>query len=268
MAVTLPVWLSISMWTSTVSGGSAGADGRVGGFLLQFADVLLGGVGDHALHHVADHGQGHADGGDDLGVLGDGVLQAHLLGAVGHQGGRAAAAAHQLHGVVVQLVLLGQGVDAGVDLLKVLVQDLGGQFLHRDAQLVGHRLHALAGRAGVAVGEVLGLDQAQHVGGVGVGEADALAAGQTDGHVVGGVARFGAEHLDGQRAGVDLLLGGEAGVLTAGDVGRTGAHVLHAVVVDTDHGAAGAAQDAHIQGVDVGVVAADLGVVHARDGRS
>src|SRR5699024_12196424 len=65
-------------------------------------------------------------------------------------------AADQLHGVVVQLVLLGQGVDAGVDLHKVFVEDLGGQLFDSDAQLVRHGLHALAGRAGVAVGEVLG----------------------------------------------------------------------------------------------------------------
>ena len=244
-------------------GRSTGTDGGVGSFLLQLLDVFLGRVRDNTFDNVTNHGQGNTDGGDDLGVLGDGVLQAHLLGAVGDQRGSTAAAANQLHGVVVQLILVSQGVDAGVDLLEVLVQDLGSQLLNGDAQLVSNGLHALAGSAGVAVCEVLLVDQAQHVGSVGVGEADTLAACQFDGNVVRGVTRLRAQHLDGQRAGVDLLLRSEAGVLAASDVGGTGADVLNAMVVDTDHGTTGAAQDADIQRVDVGIVAADLGVVNA-----
>ena len=44
-----------------------------------------------------------------------------------------AAAAHQLHAVMVKLILFCQGVDGCVNLFKVLIQDLGRQFLHRDA---------------------------------------------------------------------------------------------------------------------------------------
>ena len=58
-------------------------DGHFLGFLLDLTDVLGGGVGDDTLHHVPDHGQGHTDGGNDLGVLGQGVTHIQLLGGVG-----------------------------------------------------------------------------------------------------------------------------------------------------------------------------------------
>lgn len=65
--------------------------------------------------------------------LGNAVLKPHLSCAVRHKGSSTAAAAHQLHAVMVKLILFCQGVDGCVNLFKVLIQDLGRQFLHRDA---------------------------------------------------------------------------------------------------------------------------------------
>src|SRR5699024_9905116 len=90
----------------------------------------------------------------------------------------------------------------------------------------------------------------------------ALAVGQADRHIVVGVAGFGAEELH-LRVN-DLVLVGVDGVVQAGDVGRTGAHVDDALLVGADHAAAGAAQNAHVQAADVGGVAADDGVVDGR----
>ncbi len=162
---------------------------------------------------------------------------------------------------MLELVLLSQVVDALVDLLEGLIHDLGRQLFHRDVQAVGDGLHGLAGGVGVAVREVLRLHQAQHVGRAGVGDGDALAALQADDDIVGGVAGLRADQLDLRID--DLLLRRKDGVLAAGDVRGTRADVDDVAVVDTDHGTAGGAEDAHVQRVDVSGVAADDGVVNA-----
>ena len=47
-------------------------------------------------------------------------------------------------------------------------------------------------------------------------------------------------------------------------MGGTRSYVHNRLVVDTHHGSACAAQDTHIQGTDIGVMSADLGIVNAR----
>ena len=47
-------------------------------------------------------------------------------------------------------------------------------------------------------------------------------------------------------------------------MGGTRSHVHNRLVVNTHHGAACAAQDTHIQGTDICVMSANLGIVNAR----
>ena len=146
-------------------------------------------------------------------------------------------------------------------MLVGLVQDLTAALLHGHAHIVGQRLDALPGGLHVAPGVVAFLDVAQHIGGAGVGDGHPLAALELDADIVGGVALLGGEEL--QLRLLNLLRRGVNGVAQTRDVSGTGANVQNLLVAGTHHGAAGHALNLHVQGVDVGVVTAHGGVLHA-----
>ena len=238
----------------------AALDGLVDGLGLDGTDVLRRGVGHNALNDIAHHRQCHTDGGNDLGVFGDGVAQPHLVRAEADQSGCAAADTNQTDLVFFQAVLGGQLGDDRLDLLVGAGQDLGGDFLDRLAHVVRQRLHGLAGSVGVAVGEVVGGNQPQHVRGTGVRDGDALAACQFNGNIVVGVALLRGEE-DDLRVN-DFLLRGKDGVVHTGDVRRARTDILDAALVSAHHRAARNAQHADVQTADVGAVTADDGVVN------
>ena len=165
---------------------------------------------------------------------------------------------------MVELVLIGKCIDAGIDLLKVLIEDLGCELLYRDAELIRYRLHALTSGTCITMGEVLLIDQTEYVRCIGVGEADTLTAGKLHCDVIGRIAWLRAEHLDGQWACIDLLLRCEACVLAACDMCGTRSDILYAVVIDTNHGTTGTAEDTYVEGVDIGIMSTDLCVVNTR----
>ena len=237
----------------------AALDCLVDGFRLDGADVLRRGVGHNALNDVAHHRQRNTDGGNDLGIFGDGVAQPHLVRAEADQGSRTAADTNQTDLVFFEAVLRGQLGDDRLDLLIGAGQDLGGNLLNRLAHVVCQRLHGLAGSVGIAVGEVIGGNQPQHVRGAGVRDGDALAACQLDGNIIVGVALLRGEE-DDLRVN-NFLFRGKDGVVHTGNVRRAGADILDAALVGTHHRAARHAQYADVQTADVGAVAADDGVV-------
>ena len=153
---------------------SAGAYRSIRSLFFNLANVLLGRAGNHTLHHVAYHGKSNTNGGNYLCVLRDIILESHLFRAIRYQRSRAAAAAHQFHTVMIQLIFFSQSIDAGINLLKILVQNLCRQLLHSDAHFICNRLHCLARRAGISVGKILFIDQSQNVGRTGIRKADAL----------------------------------------------------------------------------------------------
>ena len=237
----------------------AALDRLVDGFRLDGADVLRRGVRPNALNDVAHHRQCHTDGRNDLGILGNGVAQPHLVRAEADQGCRAAADTDQADLVFFEAVLGCQLGDDRLDLLVGAGQDLGGDLLDRLAHVIRQRLHRFAGGVGVAVSKVIGGDQAQHVRGAGVGDGDALAACQLDGDIIVGVALLRGEE-DDLRVN-DFFLRGKDGVVHTGNVRRARTDILDAVLVGAHHRAARHAQHADVQAADVGAVTADDGVV-------
>ena len=244
--------------------GSTGTDRCIGCLLLELLDILLGRVRDHSLDNVTYHRKRYTDRGDNLCVLRDGVLKTHLLRAVWNEGSCTTAAADELHRVVVELVLIGECIDAGIDLLEVLIEDLGCELLDGDAELIGYRLHALTCCTCITMCEVLLIDETEYVRCIGVGEADTLAACKLHCDVIGRIAWLRAQHLDGQWACIDLLLRCEACVFAACDMCGTRSDILYAVVVDTNHGTTGTAEDTYVEGVDIGIMSTDLCVVNTR----
>ena len=242
-------------------GRSAGVDRGVHRLFLNLGDIFLRGVRNNTLNHVTHHCQRNTDGGNNLGVFGDGVGNFHLVGAVANQGSCTAAAADKLNLIVLELILLSQLADALVNLLKGFFHDAGCQLFNGDFQAVGNGLHRLAGCICVAVCKVLRLNKAQHVCSAGVRDGDALAVFQTQSDIVGRVAGLRAHELNLRI--FNFLFRGKDCVFTACNVRRARAYVHNVAVADANHGAAGCTQNANVQRVDIGGVTADDSVVNA-----
>ena len=181
-------------------------------------DVLRRGVGYDALNDVAHHSKCNTDGRNDLGVFGYGVAQPHLVRAKADEGGGTAADTNQTNPVFFQAVLGSQFGDDRFDLLIGAGQDLGSDLLDSLAHVVRQRLHRFAGSVGIAVGEVIGGNQPQHIRGTGIGDGDALASCQLDGDIVVGVALLRGEE-DDLRVN-NFFLRGKDGVVHTGNVRR------------------------------------------------
>ena len=237
-------------------------DDGVEGLALDRLQVFRLRVGNHALDDLAHQRQRHTDRRDDLGVLGDRVRELHAFGGKGDQRGGTATLAHQHRLVTVEPVLGDELLDHGDGLVGGALEDPAGRVLDRTSQHLGQRRHGEAGGLRIAVGVQAGLGVAQHVGGTGVGDRIARPVGDADRHVIVGIVTLGLEQLD-TRAGEDRRLG-EGRVGKPGDVGAARPDVDQLAVSDTHHAAAGDADNAHIEGTHVGLVAADAGVLHGR----
>ena len=103
------------------------------------------------------------------------MVQTHLLRTLRNEGSSTAAAAYQLHAVMIKLIFVGKRIDTCVNLLKVFVKNLCCELLNCNAQLVSYRLHSFSCSVCISVCEVFLFDQSENVRSTCICEADTFA---------------------------------------------------------------------------------------------
>ena len=240
------------------AGGCAVTDGLLLGFPANADDIVVGGVGDGAFHHVTNHGQGHADGGDHGRVFGNTELLVHGFRQVGNNGGSTAAAAHKTGGAGVHLVILHQLRGDLTVLLRGEGQHLAGGFLNGATHVVRQRLPGFHGGLFAAGGVVAFLHIPGDVRGAGHGQGhpDTVAA------LDAGILRVGRHGTHGNQLRLHDQVGvGIDFIVESRNVGTSGAGGDCLSVLDLNHGAAADTNRAHVQRVEVGLMPADLRVL-------
>lgn len=109
---------------------------------------------------------------------------------------------------------------------------------------------------------MLRLHQSQHIRRAGVRDRHPLPVLQPDGHIISRITRLRRKEFD--LCSLDLIRIGEYRIIQSADMRRSWSDIDHSALVRPDHGPAGHAEHPYIQGIDIGRMTADDGIVDGR----